>query len=340
MQIAALTGLAIGDALGAPFEFLTHEEITKAVEEKRWNFEYQETSIWSNKTLKPGQYTDDTLMALALSKSLKEHKQYSIIRTSKKYLEWYESGDLRGIGTQTSKALNRLKAGVSPYGKSGEVSQEKGLFIRKNWKRDPSHCGNGTAMRIAPLGVFYRKYPELIKMHAEDDAIITHDHPTAEDASFAVAYLTALLAEGELAENAVQQVIGALLNNNSLVKKSLKQAWELSREDRFHHGFGLSMNSWEDALVLGTDGTAHETVGSAVFCFLHYYDMGFRDVVVNAIRMGGDTDTRAAIAGAFAGAYFGLENIPKNYLEGLENLNHIKRLDKFLARGYNGEIDS
>src|SRR5512142_1966144 len=125
-----LTGLAIGDALGLPFE--TMSPFSSVLQE--WNGTFQ--SCKTNTLcphLKKGQWSDDTKMAKALSESLVECHDYSPVGALQKYLHWYRSGDLRGIGNATSEALRKASQGVS-------------------WLECGTHQaeGNGSAMRAAP----------------------------------------------------------------------------------------------------------------------------------------------------------------------------------------------
>lgn len=301
-KLAPLVGLAIGDALGQPFEFCNHEMITKS----DWHGEYLPGSCY--KELKPGQWTDDTKMAICLSRSLLNNKGFDVEDVVTEYLKWYNSGDLRGIGLQTTRALHNLL--------QGESVKDCGKILRKG-----SVCGNGTAMRVAPLGVFFKDDLITLIKAARADAVITHNHTDAKDGSVAVAYLAALLANGERPLEAIEETIALLSDGN--VKNSLILASKLAAESK----------RWDDALVIGTDGTAHETVGSAAFTLLRYCDDGFKHVICNAVRMGGDSDTRGAIAGAWAGIYHGADEIPEEYLADLEHEECLQAVDVLLAAG-------
>jgi ADP-ribosylglycohydrolase len=76
-------------------------------------------------------------------------------------------------------------------------------------------------------------------------------------------------------------------------------------------------------------GTAHETLASAVFCFLKHNT--FKESVVTSVLLGGDTDSRACITGTMSGTYLGLEGIPKEYVNEVEDSERIQKLDKELA---------
>src|SRR5208282_1704009 len=100
-------------------------------------------------------------MTTALAKSLVECNGFDPANVAAKYLAWYVSGDCRGMGSTTSEALFHLKLG-STWQESG-VSREDAM-------------GNGTAMRVSPIGLAYRNNLKLLMDAAEADAIITHNN--------------------------------------------------------------------------------------------------------------------------------------------------------------------
>ena len=157
IKIATLVGCAIGDALGNPFEMKSAE--SPAIQEWDGLFKAGGT-FWVGE---PGQYTDDTLMSIALSTSLIEKQGFDPDDVAQKYLAWYDSGNTRGIGGTTASALMHYKMGAT--------WQESGLT--HNPDGTPTG-GNGTAMRAAPLGLWYRNDHSLLLKNAMLDASITH----------------------------------------------------------------------------------------------------------------------------------------------------------------------
>jgi ADP-ribosylglycohydrolase len=86
-----------------------------------------------------GQYTDDTLMPIALAESLLANDGFNPEKVSQKYLVWYNSENTRGIGNTTAMAMVRLKMGAT--------HEDSGVI-------DTNVAGNGTAMRASPLGLY------------------------------------------------------------------------------------------------------------------------------------------------------------------------------------------
>lgn len=274
--------------------------------------------------LKPGQYTDDTKMALCIAESLLEQKGFNADRVALKYIEWVESGDLRGIGMTCERSIYNMIRGLplSECGKKhsertkpsfkriGKSEEEKGL--------DTDLCGNGTVMRIAPVGIFFKD--DLVKLEsaAKEDATMTHHHPDARDASYALSYYIASLANGSDLMDAFSELLD-LKYEYPHILESLLQVVECMEQ---------SLSLEEVAEKMGITGTANSTLGTAIYCFLSTDN--FKQALINAVFMGGDTDTRAAIVGAIAGTYYGLEGIPNEWVEGVEDSDRLQSIDKKL----------
>jgi len=283
--VATLVGCAIGDALGNPFEMKPAASPLL----KEWDGLFKAGgTFWRGEA---GQYTDDTLMSIALGASLIENDGFDPEKVADEYLKWYETGNTRGIGSTTATAMLNLKIGAA-WNESGLTSDQC--------------AGNGTAMRAGPIGLFYRKdLIELVRV-AMEDASITHNNFEPKIASVAVAYGVAGLVDKseEDRKNYPYMLMLELAEHlpNSIVKEKMaRAAWHLDQA-----------TEPEEALAdIGTSGFAPESVAAAFYCLAYTHD--FKDCVVMAVKAGGDTDTTAAIAGALAGTYYGLEGIPEEY---------------------------
>jgi ADP-ribosylglycohydrolase len=303
---ATLTGLAIGDALGMPFE--THAFHSRDL--ISWNGSFQSGAVNEMQShLEPGQWTDDTMMALGLAQSLIECDTYSPAVASMKYVEWYYSGDHRGMGKATMAALERIIKGFH-WVNSGMLGAE----------------GNGSAMRAAPLGLFYRHSPATAGLMAAIDANITHRSEEARCGSAAVAVAVALLSTGRFDKS---ELFPRTLYHLGLETK-------LASKLRDAHSFYDSLPSdkaervkasFKQVLEMGTAAHVVQTVPAAFLCFL--VTDTFADAVDMAVRAGGDTDTTAAITGALAGTYYGTEQVTP-YLDELEAAQRLQLCDKLL----------
>ncbi len=292
-SIGCLIGLAVGDALGSRLEGYT----PKAV--KRSSLETPEflDELWR---WSQGRWTDDTKMAIALAESIVSAGGFNPKQAAKKYLEWYESGDLRGIGNITQQSLSNLKAGAS-WKDSG---------IKADWA-----AGNGTAMRIAPIGLLDMNNLEKLRQDARDDAVITHNNHEAISGSLAVAFAVARLATGDInLDHLISSTVDFVEPSDVILR--LEVAQRLLEQG----------TPAEYALAdIGTSGYVVETVASSFFCFISSPD-SYETAVYNAIRGGNDTDTTAAITGALSGAYLGFEGIPLKWREEVEGASLIEEL--------------
>ncbi len=305
-KIATLVGLGIGDALGNPFEMLP------AISPKLVNWDGQFKAggtFWKGEA---GQWTDDCCMSIALAKSLLQRNGFDPEDVAKEYLAWYETGNTRGIGTTTANAMVHLQLGAA-WNESGLIKGVDGL---------PAG-GNGTAMRAAPLGLVYRNDLGALLEIAMTDASITHNSLEPKIGSVAVALATALLANGTHGPMSVLDEVDQVLAD-SYVKAKLQQA-------KFH------LEEDTDPVValaeIGSSGYVPETVGTAFYCLAK--TNSFKDCVVMAVKAGGDTDTQAAIAGALAGTYYGLDGIPSEYKSQVEDFELLQVLTDELV---NNEI--
>jgi ADP-ribosyl-[dinitrogen reductase] hydrolase len=310
---SVILGLAIGDALGQPFEFSNSKQIS----DTKWKGDFTYGNLWK---LKAGSWTDDTKMALCIARCLAEQPDFDVNVVAQGYVDWVKSGDLRGIGNTCERSISNLFQGMSPL-ESGkkEKARAKPSFSRVGRSFDDASdvCGNGIVMRVAPIAVRYRKNPNKAFEMARLDANITHDHPDARDASVALTDLLIRLLNGEERTDAFVEVMNAAHYEWDHVPKAIRNAYNLLLETE---------PSWEDCILLGTSGTAHQSIATAMFCFVNYDS--FEEAVVNSIRVGGDTDSRGAIVGAMAGAYYGLEGIPESYVKQVEDSEILQELDK------------
>ncbi len=300
---ATLLGLAIGDALGQPFEFCKPE----LFKTENWHGEYRD-GIACSVPLKAGQYTDDTKMAIQLSLSLTQCKKFDIEDVKDKYVQWIESGDLRGIGVQTANALYKVS----------QREKNPGKIISRFLNNDK--CGNGTIMRIAPLAIFYKNNNKKLFSAATKDAKITHDHIDAIEGNIVLCKLIAAIVNNKDIDKTIESLIKLTSEGNT--QCAIENAYNFYK-------YGCE---YKDAIDLGIKGSADETLATALFCFLRYRK-SFKEAVVNSILIGGDTDTRAAIVGALSGTYLGKENIPQEYIDGIENSQILQALDIVLMNG-------
>jgi ADP-ribosylglycohydrolase len=291
-----LLGAAAGDALGMPTEFISRRELEQFYNGRVVLFKAPLASH-ACAHLKAGQYTDDTQQLLILAESLIACNRFNIDDFGRRIGEWghrclTETGYDRWGGTTSLSAANQLHAGKNPRITGGY---------------SPS-CGS--AMRVAPIGLFYESQ-EKRDSAATEASLITHTHPAAIEGAKFTANVVAYLLQGSKPEEAV-----------ALARNQLKS----DLQEKINKAISLKDEKPEIALrSLGASSSIYETLPAAVYCFLS--KESFTDVIVEAANLvPGDTDSIACIAGAWAGTHFGKNAIPYYFREGLENRAYIERL--------------
>jgi ADP-ribosyl-[dinitrogen reductase] hydrolase len=195
VQPHPLLGLAIGDALGKPFESVEGKPLPPKPSPD-WNLDYLpgREEIVGEYGVPPGHFTDDTQMSWALATSLLAKDHYSRSDALRTYFQWSrQTGTraLRGMGGTIKRALDHVDA--KGYAAALDDLSESGVRHRAHpcSPVDPMndlYVGCGTAMRAAPLGAFFRTEQEIFKA-ATEDAYLTHASVEAAAGSFAVAWL-------------------------------------------------------------------------------------------------------------------------------------------------------
>lgn len=298
MKPAPLTGLAIGDALGMPFETAPPDR-PDLVAWDGLSFA-GDTPGSEYHGLKPGQWTDDTQMSLALTTALLQCRRYDPEAVSRRYLRWFESPDCRGIGGATKAAMERLKEG-RPWYQCGTLGA----------------LGNGPAMRAAPIALTSRN-PDQMMANARTDAIITHRCVDAEEGSVAVAFAVFhLLDQGAVVKETLLPKVLEVVQPCKL-RDLLHLLWTTLRMNADLAEISKTFG-WD---TKGAVGNTLVTVPAALACFLT--TRSYQEAVVAAIKLGGDTDTTGAITGAMAGTYYGYDAIPEAWRAGVEEADKIR----------------
>jgi ADP-ribosyl-[dinitrogen reductase] hydrolase len=286
----SLLGLAVGDALGAPLEGAPPPRARRAV---RGGLEMAGGRSWA-----PGEWTDDTALALALAESIAAHGLLDTADVAARYIEWAEIG--KGIGNTTAAALRGAKDESDARARAEAFHKDTGRS-----------AGNGTVMRAAPIGLAAPTVTAAADA-AREDARLTHFDPVAGAASAA---LCAALV--------------AIRDDGSALAAATVQACEHDRiEDAIAAARGHPDTLGE--LAAGEEmGACWTTLAVGLYALdtIDDYEHG----VLWAIGLGGDTDTNAAVAGALLGCRHGPDAIPERWLEPLQQRERIERAASELA---------
>jgi ADP-ribosylglycohydrolase len=327
-----LLGLAVGDALGAPLEGLSAQQIrahygqvTDYVDGAR---------AWKRKPYRwrlPGLYSDDTQQALALSDVLLESGRIEPERLAELYLGLANPkgtyvGAHRGVGRSFRQVLADLERGVSPR-HTGQAS-----------------AGIGAAMRIAPVALYFNGQPEAMVEAVMAASLMTHRDIRSLAGALAVAHGVRRLSAGadrepsflfRLAADVAREEERILAAHAPAVTSLAEHGRSLSRaiahvESQLEEPRERALTALvEEANRHGADPVCKRaTMGFPPACipaclyFLITTD-SFEEALIEVINLGGDADSAGAILGALAGAYYGVRGIPHRWLIGLQNRDAI-----------------
>lgn len=299
---AILFGLALGDALGYPVEFLKRETIRQ---------QYGKAGI--QEPPYPALYSDDTQMTLALAEGILDAGIHSDVNTlmqgvGARFVQWLNSPDNdRAPGNACINGVERFQSGVS--------WRESGFIESK---------GCGSAMRVAPLGYLYQHDEARLRQVAMASSQITHRHPTAIAATVAAAYLVKL---------ALDQVPTTVFMSRVYdFATGISDEFDLAIL-RVGHVLGWAN---EDLALdhIGQGWTGEEAVALALYCVLRHPD-DYLACVRRAANTNGDSDSIACIAGGIMGARLGLDAIPQDWRSRCENASGISNLAHRIASARN-----
>lgn len=270
-----MLGLACGDALGGPVEFMSRDQIAEAYPGGVIEFV---GGGWLH--LAPGEVTDDTQQALILARALTADG-LDMERFAAGLLEWYR-GEPKDIGNTTRIALAALASGTPPLEAGVKAVAERGMR---------GSAANGGVMRCAPVALRFRDEPDRLVTASRDSARVTH----AEERAV-------------LATVAVNQAIAHLLNGGSVADAPAAAAAGIEHEEIREAVLGAPLRNRDEVRA---GGFVLETVGAAFWALTTGHDA--RDIIERGVALGEDADSTGAVAGALTGAAFGAAALPKSW---------------------------
>jgi ADP-ribosyl-[dinitrogen reductase] hydrolase len=290
-----LIGLAVGDALGAAVEF------------KRPGTFVPVTGYRSGGPhgLAPGEWTDDTSMALALADSIAS-VGWDLNDQANRYVQWWKKGTYSvigrcfDIGSTTRRALGRFFDEGNAL-TSGDTSEHA--------------SGNGSIMRLAPVPIRYAdlypsKFEEFSRL-AEESSLPTHASEHCLSACRYLATVIAALIQGEDRDEVLSSDWKPLRKLNQI--KQLHPLIQEVARGSFKH---------KQPPAIQGSGWVVKSLEAALWAF-HDADT-FEEAVLKAVNLGDDADTTGAICGQLAGAYWGELNIPDTQRSGLARFDMLE----------------
>ncbi|MFI9233289.1 ADP-ribosylglycohydrolase family protein [Streptomyces rimosus] len=327
----SLIGLALGDALGYPTEFLDVPAIEATC------------GPWREMALpSPAYVTDDTQMTIALGLGLRKaaasaggvgglDAAYLVPPVREKYVEWWRSPDNnRAPGNTCLRACQLLSDPARPWAEASQIGSK----------------GCGANMRVAPVGLVPTLTPEQRSGAAQLQSALTHGHPTALAASDLTAYAVQLLAEGARPEELAGLLRSYAVGSRTVYRGDwLGELWRHAQDPSPEH---FIARGWDDCLgvldrleaalrapdpeadpclATGAGWIAEEALATGLLCFLL-----FPGEPLTALRRAacssGDSDSIACLAGAFAGAHLGAGAWPEEWAGRIEYRDELLALGK------------
>jgi len=285
-----LLGLAVGDAVGTTVEFAP-----------RGSFRPLTDMIGGGPfQLEPGQWTDDTSMALCLATSLIVRQGFDPIDQMNRYCRWWQLGYLSSngtcfdIGSTVGAALRHYQATGDPF--SGST--------------DPYAAGNGSLMRLAPIPMFYHPDRARIRHYSAESSRTTHGARECIDACRLFGEMLARAFDGATKTEILFWHEAAELESDALQAIAGGDYRDKTADD-----------------ISGSGYVVH-CLEAALWCFLT--TESFAAAILQAANLGQDADTTAAVCGQIAGAYYGESGIPPLWLDRLTMREEIETLAEAL----------
>jgi ADP-ribosylglycohydrolase len=282
----SLQGLSCGDAFGE--RFFLHPEVARSLIAQR--------AVPSP----PWHYTDDTAMAIAIAETLEELGEIQETSLAANFGRRYLADPQRGYGPAMHDLLPELANAPARWKEKSEV-----LF------NGAGSFGNGSAMRVAPLGAYFADDLDAVFNQAEYSAVVTHSHPEAVAGAIAVAMAAALASQYHTAPLSPTEF--------------LQRICQLTPMSEVHLGVVKALALPEDttvetavrALGNGSKVSAQDTVPFSLWAAAHHLG-DYQDALWTTVSGLGDRDTTCAIVGGIVAMSAGIESIPASWLEARE----------------------
>jgi len=272
-------GLALGDAIGAPFEFMRAPEIPDPLP----------VLVLPWMGLPSGTTTDDTAMAVNLVDSLVSLGRFDGSDVAARHVAWFRSGP-PDVGSQTARVLRRVSEGAEPQEAAEAIWRLRGPEIS---------AGNGSVMYCAPLGVAYARRPRELARLAPRLSALTHFDARCRTAVLAVTLAVAALVRGS--------------DRREALEESLRAVAELDGGEELEFlvdavGRSRPVDGPDQGFCLYAAAVGLQALGRGE---------GYEETIREVVRLGGDTDTNGAVAGALVGSAVGREGLPPPWLDRL-----------------------
>jgi len=296
--LGGLWGAIIGDALGVPVEFMIREDVRRNP--------ITGMSGYGTFNLPPGSWSDDSSLLLCTVESLLNG--FDTESMSELFIRWLTEGywtphgNTFDVGASTMSSIGRMMREVPPEEAGG---------------RGENDNGNGSLMRILPVGIYFARKPEedlLSNVHRASS--LTHRHPRTLMACGFYCLMVSALLQGFTADEAYLYAA----EQSTIYYAKLPYAEELPHFQRL---FSTLIGSVPETAIKSGGYVIH-TLEASVWCLLN--SKSFQDAVLKAVNLSEDTDTTGCVTGGLAGLCYGLESISEEWLDAIVRKKDIGKL--------------
>ena len=298
----AIWGFIVGDALGVPYEFSSRSRMIEnpAIDMVGYGTYNQVPGTWS----------DDTSMMLCVLENI--NNKGNTKNLANLFLKWYNQnymtarGEVFDIGITTRTALNNIMEGVS---------------LKNSGLSDERSAGNGSLMRCVPYAFAEDISKSIVQMIM--GSRITHRHALCHLCCMYYVKMLRAILEGKGKHEAANNAAGYIKFGWRITETEDDQ---VPLQEQFSKLFNHQFHALPETEIQST-GYVLYTLEASVWCFLN--SENYKESVLKAVNLGGDTDTIAALTGALSGLYYGYESIPEDWILRIANKKLIHEvLDK------------
>ncbi|EEP82302.1 conserved hypothetical protein [Uncinocarpus reesii 1704] len=291
----SIFGVATVDALGGPVEFLPRGSFPKVTG-------YQHNNTFN---VPAGKGIFNPQAAL------------------QNYIRWWKEGYLSAtgycfdVGHATVKALALWRKFFALLEKGGRKDgfEDEQLVIDGALKYE-NFCGNGSLMRVSPVGLVYSHDLQLALSVAARSSRVTHPYPTCTECCELYTRLIVSAMNGAGKEAIAEELSNVPFNDSKVAERFCKYT---------------SIKDWETMEESDIDSTGYvvSTMEAALWSF--FTTSSFQDGALKVVNLGQDADTVGAVYGGLAGAFYGFENIPSEWVQGLQRKDVVGEISSGLA---------
>lgn len=293
--VDAIIGHAVGDAMGVPTQFCIREHLLKKPVTEM---------VYSQKVGQPiGSWSDDTSMEISTIESYLDCGKFDYSDIMSKWVDWITKGEYTPAG-KTFDVGNTCLYAIRQF--------SKGIDPLKCSMRDEYSNGNGSLMRILPIALYCwsKKLSDedTIKL-SNDISQLTHGHDTSKLACYIYIKFIGSLLDGNSKEDSYRYIQG--LDYSMYDKDSV---------DKYKR---ILKGNIKDCTIdeIKSECYVVDTLECAFWIFMNSND--YRETIIASTNIGNDTDTIGGIAGSMAGIVYGIDSIPKNWLDKLMRKDYL-----------------